>query len=91
MITISVQQPQFSTALVAFLLPLLVDTAGGHNLNPRFLVAPSETRYMISIGSDISSAPAILEKPSSKEHYQTVRFFFFSFFLDEVLGFAAEN
>jgi retinol dehydrogenase 12 len=55
--------------LIAFLLlPLLINTAKTHNTSPRLVVVASEMHYMGSIGPDVRSTPAILEKVSSKEH-----------------------
>jgi retinol dehydrogenase 12 len=55
--------------LIAFLLlPLLINTAKAHNTSPRLVIVASEMHYMGSIGADVRSASAILEKVSSKEH-----------------------
>jgi hypothetical protein len=46
--------------LVAFLLlPLLIDTAKVHLINPRPVIASSEMHYMGFIGSDVAVLPPV--------------------------------
>jgi retinol dehydrogenase-12 len=63
------QVNHLSTALVSLLLlPIMIKTAKIHGTSPRLELVSSEMHYIANIAPTLLSAPAILEKMSSKEH-----------------------